>query len=422
MGLFTALLHLPASLLMLFYQSVILALAQVRTNKVRSMLTTIGIVIGVASVTAVIAALTGLKTKLLSDVESFGANKIYMYPDIPDKAVRRHARRQDYRFTPEQFDGLLQHCPSVERFTRIAAVGKVVSNGARSESGAQILGIDPDFLAIENRSIVLGRPFTLIDETQARPVCILSAFARDKLGLNADCIGQSVLIGSRRFVVVGMIEPRNEGMFGDGRSQSEYFIPFKTAIEMRGELMEVLAASRSPEVSDEAQAELIFFLRKRRHIAPGEPDTFGVQVLQKFIDKFKSIAATTTVVAAGVVGISLLVGGVGIMNIMLVSVSERTREIGLRKAVGARPSAILLQFLVEAVILCCLRGAVGVGLGELLTRLLKMIPHANLDKAYIPGWAIALSFGFSSAVGLIFGLFPAIKAARLDPIEALRHE
>ncbi|HEY3835049.1 MAG TPA: ABC transporter permease, partial [Bryobacteraceae bacterium] len=384
-GILLSILRFPASMLMLVYQSIILALAQVRTNKVRSMLTTIGIVIGVASVTAVIAALTGLKTKLLSDVESFGANKIYLYPNIPDDAVRRHARLEDFEFTPEQFEGLLQHCPSVERFTRIAGVSKIVSNGPRSEANANVQGIDPDFLTIENRSIVLGRPFTLIDETQARPVCIISAISREKLGLNVDCIGQSIMIGTRRFVVVGVIEPRNEGMFSSGQSESEYFIPFKTASEMQRSNMTVICASRSPEVSDEAQAELIFFLRKRRHIAPGEPDTFIVQVLQKFIDKFKSIAETTTVVAAGVVGISLLVGGVGIMNIMLVSVSERTREIGLRKAVGARPSAILLQFLVEAIILCCLGGAVGVGLGEIFTRLLKLIPHAHLDKAYIPG-------------------------------------
>jgi putative ABC transport system permease protein len=129
-----------------------------------------------------------------------------------------------------------------------------------------------------------------------------------------------------------------------------------------------------------------------------------------------------TLVAGGIVGISLLVGGVGIMNIMLVSVSERTREIGLRKAVGARPSAILFQFLIEAVILCLMGGLIGILIGQGLTSLMAAIPEAKLDKASIPLWAIAIAFGFSAAVGLIFGMFPAIKAARLDPIEALRHE
>jgi len=184
----------------------------------------------------------------------------------------------------------------------------------------------------------------------------------------------------------------------------------------------VIAASKSPELSDEAQAELNFFMRKRRQIEPGEPDTFRVRAIDQFVREFNQVATTITLVATGIVGISLLVGGVGIMNIMLVSVSERTREIGLRKAVGARPSAVLLQFLVEAVVLCFMGGLIGVGFGQLITMGIAAIPAAQLKQAYIPGWAIALAFGFAAAVGLIFGMFPAIKAARLDPIEALRHE
>ncbi|MCC7407051.1 MAG: FtsX-like permease family protein, partial [Phycisphaeraceae bacterium] len=138
--------------------------------------------------------------------------------------------------------------------------------------------------------------------------------------------------------------------------------------------------------------------------------------------QFNTIAATVTAIAGGVVGISLLVGGVGIMNIMLVSVSERTREIGLRKSVGARPAAILLQFLVEAITLCLVGGLVGLVIGQLITWGMGKIPGAQLDRAYIPGWAVVMAFGFSAAVGVFFGLFPAVKAARLDPIEALRHE
>jgi putative ABC transport system permease protein len=149
--------------------------------------------------------------------------------------------------------------------------------------------------------------------------------------------------------------------------------------------------------------------------------------VQEFVDNFRTVAAIITVVATGIVGISLLVGGVGIMNIMFVSVSERTREIGLRKAVGARPGAILLQFLIEAVMICLMGGLIGVVVGQVMTSGLTYIartyiPNAKLANAYIPMWAIALSFGFSALVGLAFGMFPAIKAARLDPIEALRHE
>jgi putative ABC transport system permease protein len=175
-------------------------------------------------------------------------------------------------------------------------------------------------------------------------------------------------------------------------------------------------------VSEEARAELTFFLRKTRHIKPEEPNNFRLEVVEQYIQQFNRVAIAITMVAAGVVGISLLVGGVGIMNIMLVSVSERTREIGLRKAVGARPAAILLQFLVEAVMICLFGGLIGVLFGHLLTRAMAQIPNAQLDKAYVPAWAVAISFGFAASVGLIFGMFPAIKASRLDPIEALRHE
>jgi putative ABC transport system permease protein len=186
--------------------------------------------------------------------------------------------------------------------------------------------------------------------------------------------------------------------------------------------MFVIAATRSAEMSDEAKAEINFFMRKRRHIEPGQLDNFRVEAVDQFVREFNKVATTITLVATGIVGISLLVGGVGIMNIMLVSVSERTREIGLRKAVGARPSAVLLQFLVEAVVLCFMGGLMGVSFGQLITLGIRSIPAAELNQAYIPGWAIALAFGFAAAVGVIFGMFPAVKAARLDPIEALRHE
>jgi len=407
----------------LFYQSVYLALGQIWTNKTRSVLTTIGIVIGVASVTAVIAALTGLKAKVLSQVETFGTNTIFILPTRPDKGPMRHASWWTIRFLPEHFDNILEHCPSVARFSRISGVGQhTVRYGEKSVDNVEVTGIEPAFHEIQNRPVSLGRKFSVIDNMQVRPVCLIDPKLRDELHLDRDCIGQSIRIGHHTFSIVGVIEGQPELQFGEsGQEHYEVFIPFKTTFKMGKPWIAAFAASKGTEVTEEAQAEIRFFLRRTRNIRPGEPDTFRIESVKRFMETFNSIALMVTLVAGGVVGISLLVGGVGIMNIMLVSVSERTREIGLRKAVGAKKSAVLTQFLIEAVVLCFVGGLVGVGIGQCLTLIISGI-NPVLDMTYIPAWAILLSFCFAGSVGIFFGMFPAIKAARLDPIEALRHE
>jgi len=420
-----ALLQAPLAFLRLFYQSVYLALGQIWANKTRSILTTIGIVIGVASVTAVIAALTGLKAKILTQVETLGSNTIFISPKRPDTGPMQHANFWSIRFLPEHFDGMLEHCPSVERFGRQTWIGgKTVSHRERSLENVTVRGIEPACHKIESRPVTEGRPLSVIDEIQVRQVCLIDPKLRNELRLDRDCIGQQILIGHNTFYIVGVVESRPESVFGGGdQDRSEVFIPFKTSFKLSRYLyIGVLAESKSAEVSDDALAEISFFLRRTRNIKPGEPDTFEVMSLKNILDIFNKIAIIVTLVASGIVGISLLVGGVGIMNIMLVSVSERTREIGLRKAVGAKKSAILTQFLIESVVLCFFGGIVGIGFGQLLTTGIANIPKVEMDMAYIPLWAIGLSFGFSGTVGIFFGMFPAIKAARLDPIEALRHE
>jgi putative ABC transport system permease protein len=419
-----AVLAIPLAFLRLFYQSIYLALGQIWANKTRSILTTIGIVIGVASVTAVIAALTGLKAKILSQVETLGTNTIFISPQTPDRGPQRHAGWWQLRFRPEQFDDVLEHCPSVGVLSRIGGVGRrTIKYNEQSVDNVEITGIEPAYHQIEHRPVVLGRVFSPIDEMQARQVCLIEPKLRDKLRLDRDCIGETVRIGPNAFYVVGVIEPRPQMIIGDS-SQERYqvFIPFRALKKLGEPWMYAMAAGKSAEVLEEAQAELKFFLRRTRNVRPGQPDTFRVESLQSALETFNKIAVIVTMVAGGIVGISLLVGGVGIMNIMLVSVSERTREIGLRKAVGARRSAILTQFMIESVTLCFIGGLVGVGFGQLLTMAIANIPQVKLDLAHIPLWAIGLSFAFAAVVGICFGMVPAIKAARLDPIEALRHE
>jgi len=418
-----AVIRVSVGFFQLLYQSVYLALGQIWTNKTRSVLTTIGIVIGVASVTAVIAALTGLKAKVLTQVETFGTNTIFILPRRPDKGPMRHASWWTIRFLPEHFDDILEHCPSVARFSRIGGVGRHTARyGEKSVDNVEVTGIEPAFHDIQSRPVALGRTFSVIDNMQVRPVCLIDPKLRDELRLDRDCIGQSIRIGHHAFSIVGVIEGQPELQFGEsGQEHYEVFIPFKATFKMGRPWIAAFAASKGTEVTEEAQAEIRFFLRRTRNIRPGEPDTFRIESVKRFMETFDSIALMVTLVAGGVVGISLLVGGVGIMNIMLVSVSERTREIGLRKAVGAKKSAVLTQFLIEAVVLCFVGGLVGVGFGQCLTLIISGI-NPVLDMTYIPAWAILLSFCFAGSVGIFFGMFPAIKAARLDPIEALRHE
>jgi putative ABC transport system permease protein len=411
----------PLAFMILLLQSAFLALGQIWTNKTRSALTTIGIIIGVASVTAVIAALTGLKSKILSEFESIGTNTIFIGPHRPEEGVHRKISWEKISFKPQEFDDLLEHCPSIERFTRICGFSDSLRYGDKIVENVPVTGINLAWHKIQSRSVTLGRPFSMIDETRALQVCLITPEVQDKLRLDRDCTGQTIFIGRRPFRIVGMVEEWTS-MFDMGRSKVEVFIPFDTAWKIEKWWMNVLASSKSPELSEEARAELKFFMRSSRKLKPGEPDTFRIMAVEQALAQFEKVSVIITAVAGGIVGISLLVGGVGIMNIMLVSVSERTREIGLRKAVGARPSAIMLQFLVEAVMLCLMGGLIGVGFGQLLTSAIANIPKANLDMAYIPLWAISLAFGFSALVGIFFGFFPAIKAARLDPIEALRHE
>jgi putative ABC transport system permease protein len=408
-----------------FYaQAIALALSQIWANKMRSFLTTLGIIIGVASVTAVVAALTGLKTKVLTEMESFGANKMFIFPDRPDDAPRNLYPWREVRLKPHELDELSEHCPSVRYFTPVTTLGARVDCGDRTLPGVNVTGIWPAWHMVESRNVLVGRPFSPIDEAESRQVCLVNESAVRELRLNADPSGQHVLVNGRRFLVVGVVETLQASMFGRNTTETEVFVPFSTAVKMQDPdfFFYIIAQILSPEVAEEAKAEARFVLRRARSLRAGAPDTFAIQAIDQFIERFKVVATGITAIAGGIVAISLLVGGIGIMNIMLVSVSERTREIGLRKAVGATPAAVLTQFLLEAVTLSFLGGLAGLAAGQVFAFSLAHLPGVELKEAGVPLWAVVMSFAFSAGVGVIFGMFPAIKAARLDPIDALRHE
>ncbi len=410
-------------LLRFLTQTIGLALGQIRANKARALLTALGIIIGVGSVTAVVAALTGMRTFVLKEFQNIGARYITIDGNVPER--QRHFKRwQDAELTIDEVRAIAANCPSIEKVSPVWRYAYEVRAGERTLTGVRVTGIWPTWHDVEQRAVIKGRPFTSLDDEGRRYVALVNDKAVEELDLSKDPVGDELFIGGRRFLIIGMVETKAmAAMFGGGEARTEVYIPFETAVKLRPDrwINEVGALAVTPEKAEEAKAEATFVLRKLRNIKPGEEDTFEVRLIQSFIDQFNAIAAAITAVAGGIVSVSLLVGGIGIMNIMLVSVSERTREIGLRKAVGAKPSIILTQFLVEAVVLCAVGGLIGLILGQAMTLGLRSAVD-QLKDAAVPPWAIALAFFFSAGVGVIFGMFPAVKASRLDPIEALRHE
>ena len=411
-------------LIRVIFQTVFLAIGQIWANKVRSMLTTLGIIIGVAAVLAVVGVLTGLERSVLDQFEKIGTKRVYIDGRLPD-SMRTQKSWRDVQLTVEEVEAVGLHCDSITQVTPMWFCGAKVEHADKAIEGVSIPGIWPAWHDIENRQVLTGREFMVIDEQERRQVCLINEKAIEELNLDIDPIGEIILIAGRRFEVVGVVETVELTMFGGGDTSTEIFVPFATASNLLNPTGWVNLAWGELKSADQAEVvvdEVRFVLRTMRGQQPGEDDTFEVGVMQSFIDQFNQVANVMKVGAGGVVAISLLVGGIGIMNIMLVSVSERTREIGLRKAMGARPVIILTQFLVEAIVLCLAGAGVGMLVGNGLVLAAKSGAAEQLGGAYVPPWAVALSVGFSAGIGVVFGMFPAIKAARLNPIDALRHE
>jgi putative ABC transport system permease protein len=396
-----------------------IALKALNRNKMRTMLTMLGMIIGVGAVITMVALGKGAQTTIEEQVKAAGTNLINVMSGNFSQGGVRMGQGQSNTLMPEDAEAL-RAVPGVQYVVAVASTRGQVVNGNQNWS-TQVEGTDIEMPLIRSWAMKYGAFFSPQDVSGAAKVAVLGTVVADTLfGPDVDPTGQMIRIRSQPFRVAGVLT--SKGQSGMGEDQDDrVFVPYTTVIKkLQGQqhIQRIQVSAVTPDVQPVALA-ISDVLRTRHKLMPGEPDDFMVRTLEEMAAVRSETARTMGTLLAAIAGVSLLVGGIGIMNIMLVSVTERTREIGLRMAIGARGKDVLLQFLVEAVVLSLFGGIIGIafgfGLAEAAERFLAW-------PTTIPANAIGMAFGFAAATGVFFGFYPARKAARLDPIEALRFE
>ena len=406
-----------------FIQTLKIALRALRTNKMRSFLTMLGIIIGIAAVIAMMAVGSGASYVISQQIASIGSNIILVIPGSTTSGGLRTGSGGAQTLTSDDVKAIMTECPSVGLAAGTVRTSSQVVYGNLNWSTV-IMGGTPELFDIREWSVTAGRSITQQDVDSAGKVCLMGQTVADNLFGSADPIGSIVRIKKIPFTVIGVLERKGQSPQGTDQDDT-IFVPLRTAqrnlvrAQHTNNVGALIVKAKSKELLDKAEEEINSLLNQRHRITNNKEPDFSTRNLSEILAVAEQSSKAMSLLLGAVASISLIVGGIGIMNIMLVSVTERTREIGIRMAIGAKKNDILLQFMTEAVLLTMLGGLIGIALGAGgATVVSKMLDWPTL----ISFQSIAIAFVFSGAVGIFFGFYPARKAAGLNPIDALRYE
>jgi putative ABC transport system permease protein len=405
-----------------FYENFKMAIDTLKGNKLRSILTIVGVFVGVITVMLISSIISGINVAVEKQVESFGTTSIFLYKFDIGFHVGRRSQEERMRKPLTVADAeAIKKLPTIDTAVPFLDVSNdffgaktlVTGKNGKTSSSVSLQGTQPEIERTTSEVLLTGRWFSQNESDEKANVCLIGATVADEYFPFDDPIGQTLTIGGQEYRVIGTLEKR-EQLFGGGGGNNDQsnviYMPLGSAKKLKPNEDDLF-------ILDKAKDDVEDLLRSRRHVEFGKPDNFSMQTAASLIDQFKAITGGVFLAMIVISSVGLMIGGIGVMNIMLVSVTERTREIGIRKAIGAKQSDILLQFLIEAATLTGFGGVLGLLIGWLLTFLVKLIM-----PSYVPLWAPIAGFAASVGIGVIFGLFPAWKAARLDPIESLRYE